>query len=46
MQACTGHDAMSTLMGDATVRSLTPRMSLAVYQAVLTPAGGEALSLD
>jgi prepilin-type N-terminal cleavage/methylation domain-containing protein len=42
----TPHEAMVTLMGDGSVRSVNASISLANWRAILTPSGGESLGLD
>jgi prepilin-type N-terminal cleavage/methylation domain-containing protein len=37
----TPHDAMSMLMGDASVRSVSPSISIGTLRAIITPAGGD-----
>jgi hypothetical protein len=45
-RAATAHDAMVVGLTDGSVRTLSPSMSGAAWWAAVTPAGGEALSLD
>jgi prepilin-type N-terminal cleavage/methylation domain-containing protein len=42
----TPHESMQVLMGDGSVRGVTSGISLAAWRAVITPAGGETVSLD
>ena len=42
----TPHDVMNVLLGDGSVRGVSNGISLATWQAVITPAGGESLGLD
>jgi hypothetical protein len=42
----TPHAAMNVLMGDASTRSASPSISLEVWRAIITPAGGEPFGLD
>jgi prepilin-type N-terminal cleavage/methylation domain-containing protein len=41
----TPHDAMNVLMGDGGVRSFSSSVSLAIWRAIITPAGGETVDL-
>jgi hypothetical protein len=42
----TPHEAMNVLMGDASTRSASPSISLDVWRAIITPAGGEPFGLE
>ena len=42
----TPHDVMCLMMADGSGRSVNSSVSLAVWRAVITPAGGETLELD
>jgi prepilin-type N-terminal cleavage/methylation domain-containing protein len=42
----TPHESMNVLMGDASTRSASPSVTLEVWRAIITPAGGETLGLD
>ncbi|HZZ79346.1 MAG TPA: DUF1559 domain-containing protein [Gemmataceae bacterium] len=42
----TPHEVMCTLLGDGSVRTLSGSISLANWRALITPAGGDAVSLD
>jgi prepilin-type N-terminal cleavage/methylation domain-containing protein len=44
--SATPHENMNVLMGDGSVRSVNPSVTLAVWRAIITPAGGEGLGLD
>ncbi len=46
LQTSSGHEAMSILMGDATVRGFTTSISLANFRALITPNGNETVSLE
>ena len=42
----TPHETMCVLMGDASTRSASPSVTLEVWRAIITPAGGEPFGLD
>jgi hypothetical protein len=42
----TPHEAMNILMGDGSVRTTSGSINLTVYRAILTPSGGESVTLD
>ena len=42
----TPHETMCVLMGDASTRSANPSVTLEVWRAIITPAGGEPFGLD
>jgi hypothetical protein len=44
--SATPHENMDVPMGDGSVRSVNPSVTLAVWRAIITLAGGEGLGLD
>jgi len=42
----TPHESMCILMGDGSVRGASGGTTLAIFRAIITPNGGESLSLD
>ena len=42
----TSHEAMCILMGDGSVRQAAASLNIAVFRAIITPNGGETLTLD
>jgi hypothetical protein len=46
MNTATPHNVMNVLMGDGTVRSVSPSVTLDVWRAAITPSGNETVSFD
>jgi hypothetical protein len=44
--SATPHDVMCLALADGSTRGVTSSVSLAVWRAIITPAGNEGLELD